>query len=589
MAGIRQRMNLELAMAVLAAAAGLANVFPFGCRAAANRFAISDLRPADAGLHAKFPQHAIDDNFEMQFAHAGNQGLSGIRIGMHAEGGVFLRELPEGVAELILIGLGVVHDRHGDDLRVELYGLQNYGLLLVAKRVAGGHTLQAYAGGNVARIDGVYFLALVCMHAQEAADTLARELGSVVDVAAGLQDSRIHPDIGEVSDKRVGHDLECQRRKRLVIARAAQKWLGAIKRSALYRRNVERRRQVINYGVEQRLDALVLERGTGHDGHQLQRDGRAANRGAQLFGFQFVFGKVLRQDGIVMFGDVFDHFLAMLFIEFRADRRSFNCRHDFRSVFQECLIPKLADREFLKLRAEGVFKPDDYFLLDEIDDSNEAIFLAERKLQGNRVGTEPLAHGTDTVVEIGAHAVHLVDKGKPRHAILIGLPPHRLRLRLYTGNRVENGHCAIEHTQRSLHLHGEIHMPRRINDIDPVRLAEAFPAGRRRRGGNGNAAFALLFHPVHRGGAFIDFADFVGHTGVKEDAFGGRRFAGVDMRHDADIARVPELCPCFHGSTKLFRSSLLLPAVMGEGFISLSHAVHVLFALDGAAAPVGRV
>src|SRR5256712_11865437 len=266
MTGIRQRMNLELAMAVLAAAAGLANVLPFGCRAAANRFAISDLRPADAGLHAKFPQHAIDDNFEMQLAHAGNQGLSGIRIGMHAEGGVFLRELPEGVAELILIGLGLGLDGHGDDRRGELDGLQNDGLLLVAKRVTGGHTLQAYAGGNVARIDGVYFLALVCMHAQEAADTLARELGSVVDVAAGLQDSRIHPDIGEVSDKRVGHDLECQRRKRLVIARAAQKWLGAIKRSALYRRNIERRRQVINYGVEQRLDALVLERGTGHDG-----------------------------------------------------------------------------------------------------------------------------------------------------------------------------------------------------------------------------------------------------------------------------------------------------------------------------------
>src|SRR5207245_5149658 len=98
----------------------------------------------------------------------------------------------------------------------------------------------------------------------------------------------------------------------------------------------------------------------------------------------------------------------MLFIKFRADCRSLNCRHDFRAVFQKCLIPKLCDREFLKVRAEGVFEPDDYFLLDEIDDSNEAIFLAEGKLQGDRVSTEALAHGADTAVEIGPHAVHLV-------------------------------------------------------------------------------------------------------------------------------------------------------------------------------------
>jgi hypothetical protein len=34
----------------------------------------------------------------------------------------------------------------------------------------------------------------------------------------------------------------------------------------------------------------------------------------------------------------------------------------------------------------------------------------------------------------------------------------------------------------------------------------------------------------------VDLADLVGLAGVIEDALGRRRLAGVDMRHDADIA-----------------------------------------------------
>ena len=86
-------MNSIHAMAVLAAAAGLLNVFAFAFGFPANRFAVGHLRPAHVGLHAVFAQHAVDDNFQVQLAHAGNQRLSGIGIGMDAEGRIFLREL----------------------------------------------------------------------------------------------------------------------------------------------------------------------------------------------------------------------------------------------------------------------------------------------------------------------------------------------------------------------------------------------------------------------------------------------------------------------------------------------------------------
>ena len=45
---------------------------PSASRPAANRFAIGDLRASDRRLHAKFAHHAVHDDFQVQFAHAGN-------------------------------------------------------------------------------------------------------------------------------------------------------------------------------------------------------------------------------------------------------------------------------------------------------------------------------------------------------------------------------------------------------------------------------------------------------------------------------------------------------------------------------------
>ena len=55
---------------------------------------------------------------------------------------------------------------------------------------------------------------------------------------------------------------------------------------------------------------------------------------------------------------------------------------------------------------------------------------------------------------------------------------------------------------------------------------------------NGDTAFLLLLHPVHRRGAFMHFADLVGFAGVIKNALSGRGFPRIDMRHDADIAIV---------------------------------------------------
>src|SRR5947207_1231565 len=81
-------------------------------------------------------------------------------------------------------------------------------------------------------------------------------------------------------------------------------------------------------------------------------------------------------------------------------------------------------------------------------------------------GVEPVADHVDGAVEVGADAVHLVDEADAGHAVLVGLTPHRLRLRLHTGHRVEHGDRAVEHPQRPLDFDGEVDVAGRVDDVD---------------------------------------------------------------------------------------------------------------------------
>jgi hypothetical protein len=93
--------------------------------------------------------------------------------------------------------------------------------------------------------------------------------------------------------------------------------------------------------------------------------------------------------------------------------------------------------------------------------------------------------------------------------------------------------------------------PGRVDDVDAV--LGAFALGSLPEAGGGGAgdrdpALLLLLHPVHGGGALMDLADLVGLAGIIKDALGRRRLAGVDMRHDADIAVTLERMAAGHGS-----------------------------------------
>src|SRR6185369_17550248 len=92
-------------------------------------------------------------------------------------------------------------------------------VLLVAQRVAGRDALEADRRGDVAGVDFLDFLTLVRVHLQQAADALGALLGRVVDAAAGRQDTGVDAEERELTDERVGHDLERQGGKRRIVGR----------------------------------------------------------------------------------------------------------------------------------------------------------------------------------------------------------------------------------------------------------------------------------------------------------------------------------------------------------------------------------
>nr|AHE14890.1 hypothetical protein asmbl_2 [uncultured bacterium] len=374
--------------------------------------------------------------------------------------------------------------------------------------------------------------------------------------------------------------MNAQRRERLVLVRVPDDLGLTVERGADDGLDVQRAGQVVDDRVEQRLHALVLEGGAGEDRVDLRGDGRLADRGLQALDGDLLAAEVGLHEGVVEVRDVLEQLLAVL----------------------GGLVGELGGDllDGVVLAHLGLTAPGEGLHLHQVDDADEVGLGADGQLQDQRVGGQALDHHLDAAEEVRAGPVELVDEAHARDAVLLRLPPDLLGLRLHTGDAVVHGDRTVEHPQRPLHLDGEVDVPGGVDDVDVVTVPGALGRG----GGDGDAALLLLLHPVHRGRAVVDFTDLVVDAGVEEDALGGRRLAGVDVRHDPDVPGLGELgrvaghvlnssyvcvrvrvpgprhSEAPRGPRRRRRRCGALPAVVREGLVRLGHLVGVLAALD---------
>src|SRR4051794_15048817 len=514
-----RRLDVDVDDAVLPRAAGLTHEAALDLLGgAADGLAVGDLRTADVGLDVELAPHAVDQHLEVQLAHAGDLGLARLLVRLDLERRVLLGQAAQGDRHLLLVGLGLRLDGDLDDRLGEVDRLELDRRVGRGQRVAGDDLLDADAGGDVAREDLGDLLALVRVHHQDAPDPLGAAGRHVEDARARLELARVDAEVRELADEWVGRDLERESGERAaVVGRArllAPLVLALDVDDAGDRRDVERAGQVVEHRVEQRLDALVLERGAAEDRRHVEVERRLANRRLELVDGDLGFLEDELDELVVVVGDLLEQVLARL-------------------VGAVDVI--LGDVDDVELLAELVLV-DDRLHPDEVDDPDEVGLGPDRQLHRHGVRAEAVDHRLHGLVEVRADAVHLVDERDARDVVLVGLAPDGLGLRLDAGDRVEQRDRAVEHAQRALDLDGEVDVAGRVDDVDPV----VAPLAGGRGGRDRDPALLLLLHPVHRGGALVDLTDLVGATGVVEDALGRRRLTGVDVRHDPDVAGLLE-------------------------------------------------
>ena len=361
------------------------------------------------------------------------------------------------------------------------------------------------------------------MHHQDAAQTLIAVLVGVVHSGACGAGTGVYAEEGQLTHIGVGHDLEGQSGERLVIrGRSLFLFLG-LGIDTLDVRNVHRRGHIVHNGIQQLLNALVLIAGTADHRNHMVVQGRLTDDALDV------------RYGEFLTVQIFHH---QLFIQLS------HRLQELGTILFGLLLHVLGNFLHPDVLAQIVIV-DVSLHLHQIDDTLKGILTADGQLEGNRVALQTVADHVQNVVEIGAHNVHLVDIDHSGDLVLVGLTPHSLGLRLNAALGAQNGNGAVQHTQGTLDLNGEVHVTGGINDVDAmavflrqrgiILIFGVAPIAGSSSGGNGDTSLLLLCHPVHLCGTIVSFTDLVGLAGVVEDTFCSCGFTRIDVSHNADI------------------------------------------------------
>ena len=169
----------DLRVAELTAAARLAHETTLALGRAGDRLLVGDLRAADVGLDLELAHQAVDDDLEVQLAHAGDDVCPVSGSVLNAEGRIFLRQLGREPGRASP-GRPWSSARSATEITGsgKLIDSRITGCFGVADRVAGRHPLETHGRGDVTGPDLLDLFALVGVHLEQAADALGAAAGS---------------------------------------------------------------------------------------------------------------------------------------------------------------------------------------------------------------------------------------------------------------------------------------------------------------------------------------------------------------------------------------------------------------------------
>ena len=496
---------------VLPAASRLLDVPMLMLNVSENRLAVGNLRAVRMNANAELASQPVDDDLQVELPHPGDDDFVGLKIGAHEERWVFFSESLQGDRELVSILARRRGHGDSDDGCGELNRLENDGVLSAADRVARPRVRKADDRSHLAGPQLVDRLAIVGMHLEESADALHLVTRRVVDLRTRPYHSGVDADVGELPHVPVGLHLEGQRSKRRIVARLANEFLVRLGGRADRRGKVGGRGEIVDDRIKEASHALVLERGTTQDGDESSVDRRLPDRTYHFVTPRRLTLEELLHQRIILLADPLDH-----------DGLGRACR----------LNQFVRNRFFADRRAHRCIVVVDRLHVDQVDHARETSFGTHRDHDRHGVGPKLSADFLDDPFEVGPGAVHLVDERDPRDVVLLRLSPNGLGLRLHAADGTEEGNGPVEDAQAALHFGSEVHVPRRVDDVDPM----VAPVGRRGSRGDGDPALLLLDHPVHRRPAVVHLADPVALPGEEQDPLGDRRLPCINVGHHAHVS-----------------------------------------------------
>ncbi|GJC84417.1 hypothetical protein ColLi_07255 [Colletotrichum liriopes] len=410
---------------------------------AGDGLAVGDAGLAGLAVDLVLTAQALDIDLEVELAHARDDGLLRLLVDVQAEGGVLSLEAVHGLGEVVgvagALGLdGQRHDSVGDE-----HGGHCVGQVAVGEGVSGG-AVDAEDGADLAGADLVDVLHLVGVHAHDAGDADLLVGAGVEEVGALAELALVDADVGELAvvvllelegeadegERVVGHQLDGGLVALLVEGLVLD--LGRV-------------REVIADGVEHGLDALVGEGGTHHDGGELESDGGTADGGLDLGVGRDLLVEEQLGHLVVDVGELLDEFLALL--------------------LDEVLVAAGEDVGDLDDGTAGTFKVVG-LLLNQVDDTLELVLGSDGDLDGGGGDLELLVDLFDGLPGVGTHAVHLVHETDAGDVVALHLTVDGDGLTLDAGDGAQDHDGAVEDTQSSLDLDGEVDVAGSIDDVD---------------------------------------------------------------------------------------------------------------------------
>ena len=465
-------------MTVLALTTGLTCVLGLLVGFLADGLTVSNLGCAHVCLNLELTQQTVNDDLQMQLAHTSNDGLAGLFIGVGLEGRILFGQLCQRDAHLLVTSLGLRLDSNADNGLGELHGLQNDGMILITQSITSGGVLQTDNSSDITCVAAVDILAVVGVHLQDAAHTLLVVLHGVVDSSTCLNLTGVHTEVCQLTNERVGSDLESQSSKRSIVRRRTGLLLFGLRIHTLDVLDIGRCGHIVNDSVQQLLHAAVLVGRTTDNGNQSICNGLLADSSLQFLTGDLLALEVLLHQLFVVLGNSLDQNVTVLF---------------------SLLDHILGDRLGAHIVAHIVVV-DLSVHIDQVNDTAEGILLTDRQLNRYAVSVQTIVQHLGAAEEVGTHGIHLVDVHHAGDLVLVSLTPHGLGLRLHAFLAVEHGNGTIEHTQGALHLGREVHVARGIDDVDLELLLLVMgltvPEAGGSSGLDGDTTFLLLRHEL---------------------------------------------------------------------------------------------